>query len=461
MFFNPDDTIIAPATAVSNSAIALIRLSGPDAIKWTADRFSGKNLLEIQANNAVFGKIRDGHGAVLDEVVVTVYRSPKSYTGEDVVEISCHASPFIVREMIGLFSHAGARLAEPGEFTLRAYLNGKMDLSQAEAVADLIASESKASHDIALRQMNGQISSKMASLRANLVDFASLLELELDFSEEDVEFADRTRLRQLVEEIDREISNLLNSYSTGKLIRNGIPTVISGRPNAGKSTLLNTLLQEDRAIVSDIPGTTRDTIEEVIQINGVHFRLVDTAGIRKTSDAIEATGVHKTYEKIRKSAIVIYLFDPTAISIDEVAHDLENLPETEAEILLVANKSDKLPSGYELEAFSKAFSAYEMISISAKMERNIDTLRHMLFEKVLGQTNYQQQVIISNSRHFEALNKAKESLAVVASGLAEGLPSDLVALELRQVLYYIGSITGAIGTEELLGNIFGKFCIGK
>jgi len=461
MHFHPDDTIIAPATAVSNSAIAVIRLSGTKAVDWVAKHFSGKNLFEVSPNRAVFGKITDGKNAVLDEVVVTVFKSPRSYTGEDVVEISCHASPFIVREMIGLFTAVGARLAEPGEFTLRAYLNGKMDLSQAEAVADLIASESKASHDIALRQMNGQISSKMASLRANLVDFASLLELELDFSEEDVEFADRTRFRQLVEEIDGEISHLLNSYNTGRLIRNGIPTVISGRPNAGKSTLLNTLLQEDRAIVSDIPGTTRDTIEEVIQINGVHFRLVDTAGIRKTSDAIEASGVHKTYEKIRKSAIVIYLFDPTAITVEEIAHDLENLPETEAEIILVANKSDKLPSAHDLDTFTKSFSAYELISISAKMEHNIDALRQMLYEKVLGQTNYQQQVIISNSRHFEALNKAKESLSVVASGLTEGLPSDLVALELRQVLYYIGSITGSIGTEELLGNIFGKFCIGK
>lgn len=461
MHFHPDDTIIAPATAVSNSAIALIRLSGPRALEWLAKHFSGKDILKITPNTAVYGKIRDRNGVVLDEVVVTVYRAPRSYTGEDVVEISCHASPFIVREMIGLFSGLGARLAQPGEFTLRAYLNGKMDLSQAEAVADLIASESKASHDIALRQMNGQISSKMASLRTNLVDFASLLELELDFSEEDVEFADRTRLRQLVEEINLEINNLLNSYSTGKLIRNGIPTVISGRPNAGKSTLLNTLLQEDRAIVSDIPGTTRDTIEEVIQINGVHFRLVDTAGIRKTSDAIEATGVHKTYEKIRKSAIVIYLFDPTVITVEEIAHDLENLPETEAEILLVANKSDKLPSGHDLETFSKAFPSYELVSVSAKMEHNVDTLRQMLYEKVLGQTNYQQQVIISNGRHFEALSKAKESLEMVTRGLAEGLPSDLVALELRQVLYYVGSITGAIGTEDVLGNIFGKFCIGK
>ncbi|HAQ38889.1 MAG TPA: tRNA uridine-5-carboxymethylaminomethyl(34) synthesis GTPase MnmE [Saprospiraceae bacterium] len=461
MHFHSNDTIIAPATAVSNSAIALIRLSGTNAVACVAKHFSGKNLFEISPNTSVFGRIKDGKNAVLDEVVVTVFKSPRSYTGEDVVEISCHASPFIVREMISLFSQAGARLAEPGEFTLRAFLNGKMDLSQAEAVADLIASESKAGHNIALRQMNGQISSKMAVLRANLIDFASLLELELDFSEEDVEFADRTRLRQLVEEIDGEIRNLLNSYSTGKLIRNGIPTVISGRPNAGKSTLLNTLLQEDRAIVSDIPGTTRDTIEEVIQINGVQFRLVDTAGIRKTSDAIEATGVHKTYEKIRKSAIVIYLFDPGAITVEEIRHDLENLPETEAEIILVANKSDKLLAGNELEAFTSAFSAYELISISAKLEHNIDTLRNTLYEKVLGQTNYQQQVIISNGRHFEALSKARESLEIVTSGLAEGLPSDLVALELRQVLYYVGSITGAIGTEDVLGNIFGKFCIGK
>lgn len=456
-----DDTIIAPATATGEGAIAIVRLSGREAVLIADQLFFGKKLAETEANRSIFGTIRNEKGEILDEVMLTLYRNPKSYTGEDLVEISCHASPYIVHRLIELGTNLGARMAAPGEFTMRAYLNGKMDLSQAEAVADLIASESKAGHDLAMAQMRGTFSSRIEELRVKLIDFASLLELELDFSEEDVEFADRTQLNALVEEVLTSVERLIDSFKLGNVLKKGVPTVIAGRPNAGKSTLLNVLLHEDRAIVSDIAGTTRDTIEEVVNIKGVLFRFIDTAGIRDTQDTIEATGVKRTYDSISKAALVLYLFDLSEMSVEEVQQDVRSLPANGAKILLIANKVDKCEDKSRLERIHDLFPDLHFVSISAKHEKNIKELENLLYEEVVGKIDLEDRIIVSNARHLEALQRVRDSLMAVKSGLSAGIPSDLVAEDMRQALYYLGSITGAIGTEDLLGNIFGKFCIGK
>jgi tRNA modification GTPase len=456
-----DDTIIAPATPSGEGAISIVRLSGSEAIRIADRLFYGKKLVEADSNYSYFGTIRDKKGEILDEVMLTVYRNPRSYTGEDLVEISCHASPYIVHRLIEMGADLGARLAAPGEFTMRAYLNGKMDLSQAEAVADLIASESRAGHDLAMAQMRGTFSSRIGELRMKLIDFASLLELELDFSEEDVEFADRTRLNRLVEEVLTAVERLIDSFQLGNVLKKGVPTVIAGRPNAGKSTLLNVLLQEDRAIVSEIAGTTRDTIEELVNIRGVLFRFIDTAGIRDTQDTIEATGVKRTFDSISKAALVLYLFDLSEMSVEEVKQDVESLPTNGAKLLLIANKKDKCVGQDRLGQIHLAFPDLHLVSISAKHEKNIKELENLLYEEVVGKIDLEDRIIVSNARHLEALQRVRDSLQAVREGLATGIPSDLVAEDMRQALYYLGSITGAIGTEDLLGNIFGKFCIGK
>ena len=461
MVTNLHDTIVAPATAQGDGAIAIVRISGKEAVGIADTIFSSKEVGELPSNYANFGIVKDENQNILDEVLLTVFRNPKSYTGEDLVEISCHASPYIVRELINRILSLGARLAEPGEFTMRAYLNGKLDLSQAEAVADLIAAESKAGHDLALSQMRGSFSSKIEELRLRLIDFASLLELELDFSEEDVEFADRGQLKELLGEVLNTVERLIDSFRLGNVLKKGVPTVISGRPNAGKSTLLNVLLQEDRAIVSEIAGTTRDTIEEVVNIDGILFRFIDTAGIRETRDEIEATGVQRTLDHISKAALVLYLFDLAEMSVEEIKEDLSKLPNRGARLILVANKSDKNQDADKTAKIRDAFPNYPAIEISAKKEVNIEELQKALYSEVVGSIDLEERIIISNVRHHDALIKVKENLEAVQQGLDDLIPSDLVAMDLRQALHYLGSITGAIGTEDLLGNIFGKFCIGK
>jgi tRNA modification GTPase len=456
-----NETIVAPATSLGQGAIAIVRMSGDKAITIAKSIFKGKDLTNADPGQAYFGRILDDDDKILDEVLLTIFRNPRSYTGEDLVEISCHASSFIVNKLISLIVQGGARLADKGEFTMRAYLNGKMDLSQAEAVADLIASESGMGHELAMNQMRGNISNKIEDLRQQLIDFASLLELELDFSEEDVEFADRTQFNTLLDEVQIVVQGLIESFKLGNVIKKGVPTVIAGRPNAGKSTLLNALLQEDRAIVSEIAGTTRDTIEELININGIQFRFIDTAGLRETKDVIEASGVQRTLDRISEASLVVYLFDLNAIILSEILEDLQNLPLKESGLMLVANKVDTQADQEKLVQLQLDLTEYPIIGISAKFEKNIEYLKERLYQEVLGEADLSERIIVSNSRHLEALQHVRENLIAVKEGFANQIPSDLIAMDMRQALHYLGTITGAIGTDDLLGNIFGKFCIGK
>jgi tRNA modification GTPase len=450
-------------------AIGVIRLSGPDAIRIANSVFHGKNLEAQESHTAHFGTIRNDEGRILDEVLATVFVSPRSYTGENVVEVSCHGSDYIIQELIQLFIQKGARTANPGEYTLRAFLNGRMDLSQAEAVADLIASSSKSSHAIAMQQMRGGFSDEIKKLRQELIDFASLIELELDFSEEDVEFADRTKLEELVHKIQRIIKALIDSFQLGNVLKNGVSTVIAGRPNAGKSTLLNALLNEERAIVSEIAGTTRDTIEEVLNIKGVQFRIIDTAGIRDATDTIEAIGVEKTMQKVQSSALLVYVFDVVDTQPEEVRADLEKLVHENIHVLVVANKMDLNPYTKKEHYFPKSeagsrkeeVSDFAWVPVSAINKMNIDHLKDMLHDAVLTNKVNLESTIVANARHYEALQKAYESLNRVLQGLAGGITSDFVAMDIRAGLHHLGEITGEISTDDLLGNIFGRFCIGK
>lgn len=448
------DTIVALATPPGVGAIGVIRLSGKDAITIANSVFHGKDLSKQAGHTAHFGTIRDESGRIVDEVLATVFVAPKSYTGENVVEVSCHGSNYIIQELIRLFIQKGARTAQRGEFTLRAFLNGRMDLSQAEAVADLIASDSEQSHALALQQMRGGISDEIADLRQQLLDFASLIELELDFSEEDVAFANRDELRQLVEKIQRLIRRLLDSFRLGNAIKQGITTVIAGRPNAGKSTLLNALLNEERAIVSEIAGTTRDTIEEVLNINGILFRIVDTAGIREAQDQIEAIGVEKTLEKVRQSSLLVYVYDVVNTPEAEVEKDLEKLTEEGIFVIVVGNKVDLAPP-------QTSPAGRGALHLSAKHKQNINALKEALYEAVISEKASLDNQIISNARHFEALEKAYTSLTDVLHGMDQGITSDFVAMDIRRALSYLGEITGEVTTDDLLGNIFGRFCIGK
>ena len=461
---NINDTIVALATPQGTGAIGVIRLSGLQAISLADDVFTGKPLTEAASHTIHLGTIRDEDGRILDEVLISLFIAPRSYTGENVVEVSCHGSPYILQSVIQLLVRKGARLAQPGEFTLRAFLNGKLDLSQAEAVADLIASSSKSSHALALQQMRGGFSNEIQQLRQQLIDFASLIELELDFGEEDVEFANRDELRKLVEKIQKLVRALIQSFQLGNVMKNGVQTVIAGRPNAGKSTLLNALLNEERAIVSDIAGTTRDTIEEVLNIDGINFRLIDTAGIRDAQDQIEAIGVEKTLEKISQSSLLVYVFDVIKTQPPDLHADLERLLKPDTHLLLVANKMDLNPYTKFEHYFSEPplpVTEASWVPVSAINNMNVGYLKEKLHQAVVNDRVGQSNTIVSNARHYEALQKTDESLTAVLHGLETGVTSDLVALDIRQALYYLGEITGEVTTDDLLGNIFGKFCIGK
>ena len=454
-----NDTIVALATPSGPGAIAIIRLSGKDAIKIASLVFNsvlGKKLADQKTHTVHLGNIFDGE-RVIDEVLATLFKNPKSYTGENVVEFSCHGSSYIQQEIIQLLIRKGCRMATAGEFTLQAFLNGKMDLSQAEAVADLIASDSKASHQLAIQQMRGGFTTEIEELRVQLLDFASLIELELDFSEEDVEFASRNDFQKLIKKTTSLLKNLIDSFATGNVLKNGIPVAIIGRPNSGKSTLLNVLLNEDRAIVSNIAGTTRDTIEDEITIDGIRFRFIDTAGIRNTKDEIEKIGVEKALEKLKNSAIYIYLFDSTEMDMNDVKVELESFSTTSSQ-LIVANKIDKASKSV-LNTINN--NALPVLSISAKKEESIDQLKKSLLDLAGKEALDKNQLIVTNSRHYDILLKSLEEIIKVQKGIDQNLSGDLLAIDLRQALYYLGEITGKVSNDDLLGNIFANFCIGK
>jgi len=461
------DTIVALATSPgANGAIAVIRLSGPQAISITNRVFKGKDLAQQVSHTIHFGTIRDGE-TIVDEVLVSLFVAPYSYTKEDVVEISTHNSKYIIERVIQLLIREGARAANPGEFTLRAFLNGSMDLAQAEAVADLIAAENRASHEVAMNQMRGGISNKLQEMRDKLINFTALLELELDFSEEDVEFADRDQFLQLVAELRTHIRRLMDSFAYGNAIKNGVPVAIIGKPNAGKSTLLNALLDEERAIVSDIAGTTRDTIEETLNIDGITFRFIDTAGLRDTQDTIEAIGVIKAKEKVRQAKVLLYLYDEYDNTADEVIDQVKSLYFDGLKVVLVRNKID-LKGGYFENEMDKAiksalFTAYTdtIVAISAKDPQSVQPLKNILVD-VIKDTQLAGQQIITNTRHLEALQLAYGALEEVELGITSGMSGDLLAHQVRTALRHISSITGDIDIDrDILGTIFGKFCIGK
>ena len=459
MSFTNNDTIVALATPQGVGAIGVIRLSGPRSIEILSSVFS-KDLSKEESHTAHFGRVKDGD-RVVDEVLVTLFKEGRSYTGEEVVEISCHGSQYILQDVIRILSEKGAQPAKPGEFTLRAFLNGKLDLSQAEAVADLIASNSEASHKVAMHQMRGGFSNQIKKLRTDLIHFASLIELELDFSEEDVEFANRDDLKDLMMKIHVVLQTLVESFKSGNVIKNGVPVVIAGKPNAGKSTLLNAILNEEKALVTEIAGTTRDVIEDEVNINGIVYRFIDTAGIRETDDLVESLGVKKTLEKMKDAAIVCYLFDSANIELPELEIIVEGLKvdvkKSGSELVIVANKADLLAQ----ERKDKLTKLYDPIFLSAKEKFNLDLLENRLLELVnLGKIG-EQDVIVTNTRHYKALGDANESLMRAYHGLDNGLSGDLLAADIRQSLYHLGEITGQVTTDDLLDNIFSKFCIGK
>lgn len=455
------DTIAALSTPPGVGALGVIRLTGPEALPIAARVFHGKDLTRQAARTVHFGRIVDEQGRILDEVVATLFRAPQTYSGEDTVEFSCHGSPYILQEVLQLLLRHGARLAQPGEFTQRAFLHGKLDLAQAEAVADLIASTHRSAHEVAMRQMRGGISRSIADLRERLIHFASLVELELDFSEEDVEFADRGQLADLIRQILASIRHLGESFTLGNALKEGVTTVIAGRPNAGKSTLLNALLEDDRAIVSDIPGTTRDTIEESLAIQGIKFRLIDTAGIREAQDQIEAIGVARTMERIREAALLLYVFDVTALDPEEVASDISTLAHEGLAILLIANKMDLHPYAEPHLWACAGVTPDRVVPVSAKNQMNIVHLKETLHAMALAGSRQEDDVLVSNVRHVEALHQASISLESALKAMVDGLPGDLLAEDIRQALWHLGTITGEVGTEDLLENIFRKFCIGK
>jgi tRNA modification GTPase len=446
---NLQDTITAPATPAGVSALAVVRVSGKDSITIVNKCFS-KNIAKADGYTIHYGHIVDGDQRV-DEVLASVFRNPHSYTGEDSVEISGHGSPYITRRIIETLLKNGARMAEPGEFTMRAFLNQKLDLAQAEAVADMISSNSEASLQMALHQMRGGFSNDIAFLRQELIDFAALIELENDFGEEDVEFADREGLKVLIHKLLTQIEKLRSSFASGNVLKNGIRTVLAGKPNAGKSTLLNALLNEERAIVSDIAGTTRDTIEEIFTLNGIQFRLIDTAGLRESTDTIEQIGVGKTKESMRKAELLVYLFDLRCTSPAELAAELKLLPTME-QTILVANKAEETTQMQEDWPENTIF-------ISAKTKK-IEPLMQEL-ERVASHYELGNETVVNNVRHADALGKSSEALQKVLSGLDTGLTSDLVALDIRNALYQLGLITGEVTNDEVLDSIFTRFCIGK
>lgn len=448
-----DDTIAALATPQGTGAIGVIRVSGTQAISVLDALFPSKKLQEQPSHTLHVGLLKQGD-TVLDEVVLALFKAPRSYTGENVVEISCHGSHYVQQQVLQCLVEQGVRIAKPGEFTQRAFLNGKLDLVQAESVADLIASNTEASKKQALQNMRGGFSGIIKQLRDQLLSFSALIELELDFSQEDVEFADRTQLFGLLSNASVQVRRLLQSFRLGNVIKNGVQVAIIGKPNAGKSTLLNTLLQEDRAIVSDIAGTTRDTIEEVLNINGVLFRLIDTAGIREhTSDVIESIGVEKSLAKMREADVVLYLYDVTQTTAEELSEMEGKLKEQEIQYLLVGNKADVASTGL--------FEVGNTIYISAKSGEGVDGLKEKLFDMAVEDSVEKDQTVITNARHVEALQKIEASLEEISNGLKNGLPGDLVALDIRHCLHYLGLISGEVTNEDQLDYIFSKFCIGK
>jgi tRNA modification GTPase len=469
------ETIVALATPQGVGAIAVIRLSGTDAIQITNKVFAAKDLEKQLSHTIHYGHITD-HEKIVDEVMVSIFRAPKSFTTEDVVEISCHGSPFIAEQILHLLIKNGARAARPGEFTLRAFMNGRIDLSQAEAVADLIASDSAASLDLALKQMRGGFSNDIKILRSELVHFASLIELELDFAEEDVEFADRKKLIQLIDAIQQKISPLIESFQLGNAIKNGVSTVIAGKPNAGKSTLLNALLNEERAIVSEIPGTTRDTIEEIMNINGIQFRFIDTAGIRTTEDVIEKLGVEKTMEKLKQSSVYIYLFDVNTTTPQELINDIHELELLGFTGIIVGNKIDKAkwqatapfykiieePKNkiQRIKFKEQSVKHPELLFISSSTHYNLPLLKEKLYA-LSTQQLHPSSTVVTNLRHYEALVKANNSLTEVKNGVENRQTGELISLDIKRTLEYLGEISGEVTNEEILGTIFSKFCIGK
>ncbi|UIR54687.1 tRNA uridine-5-carboxymethylaminomethyl(34) synthesis GTPase MnmE [Sphingobacterium sp. SRCM116780] len=449
------ETIVALATASGSGAIAVIRLSGKDAIAITNQVFRGKNLLKQASHTLHFGTIRDGE-EIIDEVLVSLFVGPHSYTKENVVEISTHNSKYIIERVMSLLIKKGARAAKAGEFTLRAFLNGGMDLSQAEAVADLIASNSAASHQIAMQQMRGGFSNQLKKLRDDLIHFASLIELELDFSEEDVEFANRDQLKKLIKEINQVVNKLIASFEQGNVLKNGVPVVIAGKPNVGKSTLLNALLNEERAIVSDIAGTTRDTIEDEINIKGITFRFIDTAGIRETIDVIEAKGVERTREKMKQARLIIYLFDPTQDQVADIQSQISDVTVLNIPFVTIINKSDLLTAEQKQQ-----YEVLKPLYISAKEQVGVEELKDELLQQVNLANLNTDDILVTNIRHVEALQNTQSSLERVLYGIDNPVTSDFLAMDIRESLYHLGMITGSVSTDDLLDNIFSKFCIGK
>ena len=449
-YFNPEDTICAITTGGGMSAIAVIRISGDKAIEIVNSVFS-KNITSAITHSIHFGTINK-YNDIIDEVLVSIFKDTKSFTGEESVEISCHGSVYIQNKIVQLLIEKGCRTATAGEFTMRAFKNGKLDLSQAESVADLIESESAAAHKTAMHQLRGGFSNQLQGLRTQLIDFASLIELELDFAEEDVEFADRTKFLELLSEIQKTLSKLIESFSLGNVIKNGIPVAILGSPNVGKSTLLNCLLNEDKAIVSDIAGTTRDAIEDTLIIGGFNFRFIDTAGIRNTKDTIENLGIKKSLDKANQSKIILFLLDTTQNISDQIT-ELEKVKKQHSEkILIVQNKTDVSETSLEMK---------NVISISAKSGRGIDHLKRELLSFVNTYSISDNESIVTNLRHFEELQHTLNEIEEVIKGMEIGISGDFLSVNIRQALFHLGSITGEVTTDTLLGNIFGKFCIGK
>jgi len=449
-----EDTIVALATPQGVGAIAIIRLSGKHAISIANKVFDGKNLEKQCTHTIHFGNII-GDDEVIDEVLISIFIAPHSFTKEDAVEISTHGSPYVVKRVLEVLLENGARLATAGEFTKRAFVHGRFDLAQAEAVADLIASDTDAAHKIALNQMRGGFSSEIKQLREKLIHFASMIELELDFSEQDVEFADRKDIRSLIEELRSVIAGLIKSFRIGNVIKNGVPTVIAGKPNAGKSTLLNALLNEEKAIVSDIPGTTRDSIEDHLVIEGINFRFIDTAGLRKALDKIEAMGVERTHAKMKEASLIIYLFDLAEETPESITKEIGVLKGRGVPFIAVGNKSDKAPE--------KQIAALggKVLPISASTGGNLDLLKKKILEAVHLDKIKTDQTILTNLRHYQGLKETNEALDDVLSGLDEDLTNDFLALDIRNALHKLGELTGEITTDDLLENIFSKFCIGK
>ena len=465
-----DDTIAAPATVPGTGAITVIRVSGPEALRVVGSclKLTSKSIESLPGYSICYGSIMDENGEVVDEVLASVFRAPHSYTGEDSVEISCHASSYVASEILRLLCGAGARMASPGEFTRRAFVNGKMDLAQAEAVADVISSSSSASLRVAMNQLRGGYSSELRSIRSRLVELTSLLELELDFSEEDVEFADRSRLSSLLDEVISHVSSLASSFRLGNALRNGVPVAIVGAPNSGKSTLLNSLLGDDRAIVSDVPGTTRDTVEETLVVDGILFRFIDTAGLRSSSDEVERIGIERSYKKLSEASVVLALLDCTAPEEENetlISDIVSRVDFSIQKLVVLLNKVDILGANINVTLLNNEVSSSDSsvvkLYISAKTGFGLDSLKKELVSSQKDLSSDFDNVVVTNARHFEALNSAASALRKVKDSLSSGLTPDLLAEDLREALHYLGTITGEVTPDEVLGEIFGRFCIGK